>query len=95
MLSVYCYNEQFIREIPEKVDKDKTWQWLSKSDLKIGKAALLWATQEQVIRTNYQKHYIDDSSESPLRRLSEKKGKIVQYLVRNWLIKNILHDTTI
>ena len=27
---------QFVRETPEKFDKDKTWQWLSKSDLKIG-----------------------------------------------------------
>ena len=27
---------QFLREMPEKVDKDKTWQWLSKSDLRIG-----------------------------------------------------------
>ena len=22
----------FVREMPEKLDKDKTWQWLSKSD---------------------------------------------------------------
>ena len=28
------------REIPEKADKDRTWQWLSKSDLKIGTEAL-------------------------------------------------------
>ena len=26
---------QFVREMPEKVDKNKTWQWLSISDLKI------------------------------------------------------------
>ena len=29
-------NGQFIREMPEKVDKDRTWQWLSKSDFRIG-----------------------------------------------------------
>ena len=34
----------FVREMPEKVDKDKTWQWLFKSDLKIGTEALLFAT---------------------------------------------------
>ena len=34
---------QFVREMPEKVDKDKTWQWLSKSDLKIGREVLLCA----------------------------------------------------
>ena len=27
---------QFVREMPENVDKNKTWQWLSKCDLKIG-----------------------------------------------------------
>ena len=43
---------QFVREMPNKVDKDKTWQWLSKSDLKIETEALLCAAQEQTIRTN-------------------------------------------
>ena len=28
-------HRQFIREMPEKVDKDRTWQWLSKSDKKL------------------------------------------------------------
>ena len=26
---------QFLREMPEIVDKDKTWEWTSKSDLKV------------------------------------------------------------
>ena len=47
---------QFVKEMPEKVDKDRTWQQLSKSDLKIGTEALLCAAQEQVISTNYVKH---------------------------------------
>ena len=47
---------QFIRELPEEVDKDRTWQWLSKSDLEIGTEALLCAAQEQAIRTNYVKY---------------------------------------
>ena len=47
---------QFVKEMPEKVDKDRTWQWLSKSDLKIGTEALLCAAQEQAISTNYVKH---------------------------------------
>ena len=41
---------QFVREMPENVDKNKTWQWLSKCDLKIGTEALLCAAQEQAIR---------------------------------------------
>ena len=40
---------QFIRETTEKVDKEKTWQWLSRGDLKVGTEALLCAAQEQTI----------------------------------------------
>ena len=69
------------REMPENVDKNKTWQWLSKCDLKIGTEALLCAAQEQAIRTNYVKHYIDNTSESPLCRLCGKKCESVQHLV--------------
>ena len=48
----------FIREMPESVDKNKTWQCLSKFNviLRLGHAeALLCGTQEQAIRTNYVK----------------------------------------
>ena len=74
-------HRQFVREMPEKIDKDKTWQWLSKSDLKIGKEALLCAAQEQAIRTNYVKHHSDETSENSLCRLCGKKGESVQHLV--------------
>ena len=67
--------------MPENVDKKKTWQWLSKRDLKIGTEALLCVAQEQAIRTNYVKHHIDKTSESPLCRLCEKKCTSVQHLV--------------
>ena len=80
-----------------KVYKDKTWQWSSKSDMKIGTEALLCAAQEQAITTNYIKHHISETSESPLCRLCEKKGESVQPLVSgcgNWLRKNIRDDTT-
>ena len=53
----------------EKVYKNKTWQWLSRSDLKICTEALLCAAQEKAIRTNYVKSHIDRTSESPLCRL--------------------------
>ena len=72
---------QFIREMPEKVDKDRTWQWLSKKDLKIGTEALLCGAQEQAIRTNYVKHHINKTSESPLWKLCGKKGESMQHLV--------------
>ena len=72
---------QFVREIPEKVDNDKSWQWLSKSDFNIGKDALLSGAQEQLIRTNYVKHHIDKTSERLLCRLCGKKSESVQHLV--------------
>ena len=46
---------KFVREMPEKVDKKKTWQWLSRGELKISTEAVLCAAQEQAIRTNYVK----------------------------------------
>ena len=51
------------------------------SDLKIGTETLLCAIQEQVIRTNYIKHHIHKTRESPLCRLCGKKGESVQHLV--------------
>ena len=66
---------QFIRETLEKVDQEKTWQWLSRGDLKVGTEALLCAAQEQAIRTNYMKYHIDKTSESPC---VDCVGKIVR-----------------
>ena len=71
---------QFIRETMEKVDKEKTWQWLSRGDLKVGTEALLCAVQEQTIWTNYTKYHIDETSESPLRRLRGKTSESVQHI---------------
>ena len=88
---------QFIRQVTEKVDKEKTWQWLSRGDLKVGTEALLCAAQEQAIRTNYIKYHIDKSSESSLCRLYGKKGECVQHIqadVKNWLKKNTKDDMT-
>ena len=76
---------QFVREMPDKVDKSKTWQWLSKSDLKIGTEALLCGVQEQAIRANYIKRNIHKTSESPLCRLCGKKGESVQH--SRWMCK--------
>ena len=72
---------QFVREMPEKVDKDKTWQRLLKSNLKIATEALLCAAMEHDIRANYVKHHIDKTSERPLCRLCRKQGESVQHLV--------------
>ena len=71
---------QFAREMLAKTDKDRTWKWLSKSDLKIGRKALLRAAQKQTIRINYVNRHIDKTCESPLSRLCRKKGESVQDL---------------
>ena len=71
---------QFVREVPEKVGRNKTWKRLFKSDLKIETEALC-ATQEQIMRTNYVKHRTDKTSQSSLCRLCQEKGEIVQHLV--------------
>ena len=71
---------QFIRETTEKVDKEKTWLWLSREDFKVETEALLCAAQAQAIRTNYITYHIDKISESPLCRLCGKKGESVQHI---------------
>ena len=67
-------HRQFVKEMPEKDDKDKNWPRLSKSDLKIGTEAFLCVAQEHAIRTNYVKYHINKTSESPLWRLCGVKG---------------------
>ena len=68
----------FIRETTEKVDKKKTWQWLSRGDLKVGTEALLCAAQVHAVRTNYMRYQVDKTSENPLCRLCGKKGESAQ-----------------
>ena len=68
-------HEQIMRGRTEKIDRKNTWQWLSRSDLKVGTEALLCAAQEQAIRTNHMKYQIDKISESPLRKLCREKGE--------------------
>ncbi len=72
---------QFVKEMSGKVDQDKTWQWLAKGDLKVGTEALLCAAQEQAIRTNYVKHHVDKSNDSPLCRLCGKRGETIQHIM--------------
>ena len=60
-----CENKMhgyFVREMPEKIDDYKTWQQLSKSDLKIGTETSLCAVQKHVVKSNYVKHHIDNTS---------------------------------
>ena len=64
-----------------EVDKDKTWNWLVRSDLKVETWAFLCTAQEQVIRTNYIKHYIDKNIDNPHCRMCGKRGESVQHII--------------
>ena len=57
---------QFVREMPEKIDKDLSWKWLVQNDLKVQTEATICAAQEQALRTNYTKNKTDKTSENPL-----------------------------
>ena len=72
---------QFVREIPEMKHVEESWSWLRKGDLKIQTEALIWAGQEQALRTNYVKYHIDKTVESPLCRLCDEKGESVSHIV--------------
>lgn len=72
---------QFIRNRPEEVDREKSWTWLSRGDLKPETEALLCAAQEQALRTNYVKYHIDKTADTSLCRLCGKSGESVQHIV--------------
>ena len=59
---------QFYREISEDADKEKSWYWLRKGDLKPETEALICAAQERALTTNYAKYKIDKSVETPMCR---------------------------
>ena len=61
--------------------KKKAWYWLRKADLKVEKEAMLCAAQEQAIQTNYVKHKIDKTAQSPLCRMYDKKSETISHIV--------------
>ena len=78
---------QFVREMPETTDEKETWCWLRKAELKVEIKAMLCAAQEQAnklcetIRTNYVKHKIDKTAQSPLCRMCDKKSEAISHIV--------------
>ena len=72
---------QFVREMPENVDRERTWEWMRKSDLKVETEALIFAAQEQALRTNAVKCNIDKTKSSPLCRLCGEKSESVTHIV--------------
>ena len=72
---------QFSREMKDEIDRRRTWIWVVKSDLKVQTEALIFAAQEQALRTNYVKYNVDKTVDSPLCRMCKIKGETVQHLV--------------
>ena len=69
---------QFIRDMPEGTDKEKSWLWLRKCNLKIPKEALICSVQQQAI---YVKYHIDKSVNSPSCRMCGETGETISHIV--------------
>ena len=68
-------------DMPEGTEKEKSWPWLRKSDLKIPSEALICSAQEQAIWTNYVKHHIDKSVDSPSCRMCGETGETISHIM--------------
>ena len=71
---------QFVREMPEEIDKDLSWKWLVQSDLKVQTEATICASQEQALRANYTKNKFGKTLKNPLCRMCGERGKTVQHI---------------
>ena len=72
---------QFARCHGDYVEKQKSWKWVTKADMKATTEALIFAAQEQAIRRNYVKFRIDRTISSSLSRMCGQKGETVLRLV--------------
>ena len=70
---------QFLRD-KEGVDWNRSWHWIAKGDMKGCREALICSAQEQALRTNYTKLYIDKRSESPICRMCGEKAETISHL---------------
>eukprot|EP00794_Sanderia_malayensis_P016665 gene16665-biopygen14077 len=71
---------QYLRDMDGK-DLQNSWKWLRSSDLKECTEALICSAQEQALRTNNIKHFIDKSQDSPLCRMCDQRNETVSHIV--------------
>ena len=71
---------QYVRQ-KGGVDWDKTWQWITKGNLKGCTKAVICSAKEQASRTNYMRFHIDHVPEFPLCRMCGSKGETVAHVV--------------
>ena len=72
---------QFIRDMPEGTDKEKSWLWLRKGNLKILSEALICPAQEHAMRTNYVKYHIDESVDSSSCGMCGETGETISHIL--------------
>ena len=67
---------QYVREIKGKSDLEQSWTWIWKSDLKVEIEALIFAAQEQALRTNYLNSILTKRENHPYVKCVIKKEKV-------------------
>ena len=73
-------HSQYLRNLDGK-DSVRSWKWLKDSDLKGGTETLICSSQEQAIRKNITKFYIDKANDSPLCRICGERNKTVSIII--------------
>ena len=71
---------QYLRDMDGK-DLQNSWKWLRSSGLKGCTEALICSAQEQALRTNNIKHFVDKSQDSPLCRMCNQRNETVSHIV--------------
>ena len=71
---------QFAGDMEDK-NKNNTWRWMRKSDLKGSTKALICSAQEQSIGTNYIKYNIDKTAKSPLCRMCGTRNETISHII--------------
>ena len=72
---------QFGRDHGDDAEKQKSWEWVTKADLKATIEAWIFAAQEQAIRINYVKCHVDRTISSSSCRMCGQKRETVLHLV--------------
>ena len=73
---------QFIRDIPEGIDRQNSWLWMRKCNLKIlTEALIICSVQEQAIKTNHIKYHIDKGFDSPSCGICGETGKTINHIM--------------
>ncbi|XP_062829348.1 zinc finger protein with KRAB and SCAN domains 5 isoform X3 [Anolis carolinensis] len=72
---------KFLDKIEGKADKEKTWLWLTNGILKKETEGLIFAAQEQAIRTNAIKAKIEKSADDPKCRLCKEADETIDHIL--------------